>query len=102
MRIARYDLEELIGYQNLDPETAIREKYGWSGQSECLGLVFEDDTQWWEFVVDVTEYAKDGDDQVLIGSVQDVKGMVRRARTDSMGEGVIVFWPYGGLEIVDG
>lgn len=101
MRISRYDLEELLEEAGASPDDAIREKYGWSGNDECVGLVFDSDTQWEELIIALTGWVHEGGDQVLIPSVEDLKKTVRRARKDSMGRGIIVFWPYGGLEIYD-
>jgi len=101
VRITRYDLEELLDEVGADREGAIREKYGWSGNSECFGLVFDSDSVWEELIVALTVRVTEGGDQVLIPSVEELKRAVRRARKDSMGRGVIVFWPYGGFEIYD-
>lgn len=95
MQIATDVLNDLLDSMGSDWDTVVREEYGWSGGQTCLGLVFDGDGQWEELLIELALYAEE------IGAVGELKAAVHRARKDSMGRGIIVFWPYGGLTLAD-
>lgn len=101
MTIDEYDLQELVDeVTNADYDDCIRKAYGGRGMmdSTCLGLVFESESQWTEFVIGLCQYVADPDRDNTY-DFNDVRKVVSRARTDNMGRGVIVYWPYGGLAL---
>lgn len=103
MRISRYDLETLMKrVGEYDHDNTIRDDFGWTGSAKCTGLIFSNQSLWFQFVVELTEWAVDGGDQVLIPDVEDVKRAVSCARLGDMGgDRVIAYWPYGGFTVYD-
>lgn len=105
MQITRYDLQELMDEVTpADYDHCIRE--GYSGQAmhegTCLGLVFEDDSRWEEFIIELTVYVSEADtEHDNQYDLNDVRKVVRRARKDNMGQGIIVYWPHGGLTLAE-
>jgi hypothetical protein len=104
MKIPGHWLEDLLFNIGADPEEAIRKDYSGRGMMRgvCLGLTFENDAKWEEFIVELAIYRQiEHEDDINPSPRDQVKEVVSRARKDSMGMGIIVYWPYGGLEIGD-
>jgi hypothetical protein len=106
VRITRYDLEELLDGLNMDREDTIKTKYRWTGGATCVGLIFDRFDQWEKLLVQLAVLATEeenrpGGPNHRAFRVRDIEQMIDRARRDDHGHGVMVFWPYGGLDIID-
>ena len=105
MKITEADLVDLLNEVVADdPDDHIYPEYSGRGMmgDRCLGLTFDNDSEWLELIVELTARAIDpGYDFDTAITKGDVLKMVRSARSDSMGTGVIYYWPHGGLALTE-
>lgn len=98
-KIDREIIEEILETAGLfDDEANIRESYSGRGMygSACFGIVFESESAVFRFMAAAgrTEADREHDERPGFDSIS----FARSARTDSMGHGVIAYWPGWNLE----
>jgi uncharacterized protein YeeX (DUF496 family) len=60
---------------------------------ECLGITFSRTYDFGSFVDDLIQYVADLDEDERDEAVQDLQGVFKNMRTDSMGRGTVSYWP---------
>ena len=88
-RLTCEQLELLTDLCN-DYNVEIRLNYSGRGMcgNKCIGFSFYEDTNEYKFLMELTEYLLDNEQDILLNSLKS------RICSDSMGRGTIIYFPY--------